>query len=126
MKLAISTTTINRQFVKALRRQHSNTEMLKREIERVCVTNCACEILLLAFIDKGPGYTRIAAGGFDIFEFEVGYDYQRQFPMEDDVLVVQLLEEKILQMIAASPLPVAAKEELRCAVVNWTTGIVTS
>jgi uncharacterized protein (DUF342 family) len=124
MKLFISTTTTNRQFVKALRRQHSNTEILNTEIEKLSINNCECEILLLAFVDRDQSYSRVIAGEVDIFEFEVGYDFQHQFLPDDDVLVVQLLEEKILQMIAACSLHATAKEALRHVVVNWTTDVI--
>jgi hypothetical protein len=125
MRFSISTTTINRQFVKALRRQQANTEILKRQIEKLSVNNCTFEIFLLAFVDRDPSYSRVIVGEKDIFEFEVGYNFRTEFLPDDDVLVLQLLEAKALQMIAACSLPNATKEEFRSIIVSWASQVIT-
>jgi hypothetical protein len=125
MKFIVSTTTTNRQFVKALRRQHPNVEILKSQIEKISSNNCAYEIFLLAFVDRDLSYSKVIAGEVGIFEFKVGYDFRAVFPPDDDVLVSQLLEVKELQMIATSNLPRATIEEFRSIIVNWTSQVIT-
>lgn len=125
MKLSISTMTANRRFVKALRRQQPAIEVLKRRFESVEAEGCPHEILLLAFVDNELDFFRIVPGEVDIFEVEVGYDNHGEYHADDDVLLIQLLEEKLSQMIRACDQLGESKATLLEVVEAWTTETVT-
>ena len=125
MKLSISSTTANRRFVKALRRQQAAIDDLKGRFEDVTIENCPHEILLLAFVDQKEDFLKVVPGDQDIFEVEVGYDFHGEYPVDDDVLVVQLLEEKITRMLNVCD-ALAESRKLLCDIVeHWTTEVVT-
>ncbi len=121
MKLSISTMTANRRFVKALRRQQGAIDELKRRFESIVVDDCPHEVLLLAFVDGDVGSCNIVPGKQDVFEVEVGYDFHGEYAADDDVLLIQLLEEKLTQMIEACDGLREARNMLLGVVENWTT-----
>jgi hypothetical protein len=116
--------TVNRRFVKALRRQQRAIDELKRRFENVAVENCPYEILLLAIVDQEESFLKVVPGDQDIFEVEVGYDAHGEYPPDDDVLVVQLLEEKLMQMIDACEDLGETRKPLRDVVESWTTEVI--
>lgn len=124
MKLNISTMTANRRFVKALRRQEPAVADLEQRVESINVGNCPHEILLLAFVDKDVDFFRVIPGKSDIFEVEVGYDFHDEYPVDDDVLLIQLLEEKLYRMIEECDSLGDAKVTLLAVVEKWTTETV--
>lgn len=111
--------------MKALRRQQRAIETLKRRFEDVVVDDCPHEILLLAFVDKEADFFRVVPGEADIFEVEVGYDFHAEYPADDDVLLIQLLEEKLTNMLEACDHLGDARRTLTAIVENWTTETVT-
>ena len=124
MKLSVSTMTANRRFVKALRRQQDVIEELKRRFEGVDVETCPHEILLIAFVDQEGEFFRVVPGDPDIFEVEVGYDTQGEYPPDDDALVVQMLEGKITRMIDACDALGEARKSLNAVVERWATEVI--
>jgi len=125
MKLSIFTMTANRRFVKALRRQQSTIDELKRRFDNVVVDGCPHEVLLLAFVDNEADFFKVIPGDADVFEVEVGYDFSSDFPSDDDVLLIQLLEEKLAQMIEACDHLANAKGTILGLVESWTTEAIT-
>jgi len=113
--------TANRRFFKSLRRQNSAIEELERRFEAIAVDDCPHEILLLAFVDRDVGFFKIIPGEQDIFEVEVGYDFHGEYSVDDDVFVIQLLEEKLMQMIEACDGLGESRKVLADVVENWTT-----
>ena len=125
MKLSISTMTANRRFVKALRRQQGTVDELKRRLESVAVDNCPHDILLLAFVDNEADYFKVIPGDADVFEVEVGYDSNNDFQPDDDVLLIQLLEEKLTLMVSACEQLGGAKGTILGLIEDWTTDAIT-
>jgi hypothetical protein len=125
MKLMFSSTTADRHFARANRRHNAGLLELKRRIESVSTANCVHDILLLAFVDQDTDFFRIVPGDKNIFEVEVGYDYEDRYSPEDDVLLIQLIEEKLMLAIDACEALGAARQELKAIVEAWTTEYIT-
>jgi len=121
MKLLFSSTTVNRRFVKAFRRQNVALDVLKQRFEQVHAPHCKHDILLLAFVDQEVDYFRIVPGDKDIFEVEVGYDYEDHYSPDDDVLLIQLIEEKLMLAIDACEALGEAREEIKAVGEAWAT-----
>ncbi|BBO34111.1 hypothetical protein [Lacipirellula parvula] len=124
MKLSVCSITANRTFVKALRRQSQAIADLQKRFEEMRVDPCPHEILLLAFVDRDESWLQIVSGDQEVFLVHVGYDFRSRYPVEDDVLVIQLLEEKITQMIDVCGASAESRKRLRDLVEQWTTEMV--
>lgn len=116
--------TANRHFVKALRRLQELLDTLKQRLEQVTVNECPHETLLLVFADRDSEYFHIVPGNLDVFQVEVGYDFHGNYPTDDDVLIVQLIEDKVTRMITACE-ALGESRKLLCDIVeDWTTEAV--
>jgi hypothetical protein len=121
MKLMFSSITANRFFIKANRRQNAACEELERRFERISTSQCKQEMLILSFVDREEDYFHLVHDDPAIFHVEVGYDYEDRYSPEDDVLLIQLIEEKLMLAIDACEALGAAREELNAVVEAWTT-----
>jgi hypothetical protein len=77
--------------------------------------------LLLVFLDREADFLQIATGDKQFFVIEVGYDYEDNYPPEDDVLLIQLIEEKLMLALDACEELGEAGAELKAIVESWTT-----
>ena len=123
MKLGIFTMTRNRRFSKAMRRVQKQIDTLKDRLKIIRVAVPRYDNLLLTFVDEDPSYTNVNTKGRndDIFEVNVGYDYSHDYPPEDDVLVIQLLETVLERILVNNDVFGDKQKELLTIVENWTT-----
>ncbi len=124
MKLAVSTMTTNRHFVKALRRQQHWLEELKVRVSDVSPKDCPHEALLLCFVDKPVESFRVVPGNPDVFEVECGIDSSSNYLADDDVLLIQMLEAKLKQMIQECSSLGDDRKTLLDIVEAWTTDAI--
>ena len=122
MKLGIHTETANRRFPKALRRIYSKIDELERRLFAVELAGRFNHVML-TFFDEDPSVVRITRRGSadDIYEVDVGYDFEQSYPPEDDVLVIQLIEEKLKEVIGSSDGFAPKREQLLRIIEEWTT-----
>lgn len=122
MKLGIHTETTNRRFQKALRRINGKVDELKHRMANIDIPGRHGN-LMLTFFDEDPSMIRVTTRGKndDIYEVDVGFDSSGSYPPEDDVLVIQLLEEKLEQVIDGDAGFKDKKAELLKIISEWTT-----
>lgn len=122
MKLGIHTETTNRRFQKALRRINEKVEELKRRMAKIDILGRQGNVML-TFFDEDPSVIRVTRRGKadDIYEVDVGYDFTHDYPPEDDILVIQLIEEKLKEVTNSSDAFVPKREELLRVITDWTT-----
>jgi hypothetical protein len=122
MKLGVHTFTKNRRFPKALRRIHNKINDLKALLAPIALTDRFGNVML-TFIDEEPSVIRVTKRGKadDVYEVDVGYDFAHNYPPEDDVLVVQLIEEKLKQLVEGDAGFAPWREELLRVITDWTT-----
>jgi hypothetical protein len=122
MKLGIHTNTTNRHFQKALRRINDKVVELQRRLSQIPVEGRFGN-LMLTFFDEKPSVYRITSRGKadHIYQIDVGYDFGHRYPPDDDVLVIQLLEEKLKQVIEGDEGFAPKRKELLKLIVDWTT-----
>lgn len=122
MKLGVFTETRNTAFVNARRRIQPKIVKLKEMLVPIKIPG-RYDNVLLTIKDEAPSVIRVTTRGKndDIYEVDVGYDFSGNYPPEDDVLVIQLLEEKLEQVIESSDAFKDKKEELLKVISDWTT-----
>lgn len=122
MRLGIHTETMNRRFQKALRRINTKVEYLEERLAPIELRG-RFNNLMLTFLDEDSGVIRVTRRGKndDIYEVDVGYDYEENYPPEDDVLVIQMIEEKLQQVIENDEGFAAKRAELLKVIEDWTT-----
>lgn len=120
--MGFHTFTSNRRFPKALRRVHDKIEALKVLLAPIEVSGRVNNVML-TFIDEDPSVIRVTTRGKtdDIYEVDVGYDFAHAYPPEDDVLVIQLIEEKLKDVMDTSDAFASKREELLRLIMHWTT-----
>lgn len=79
--------------------------------------------IMLTFVDDDVDVMRITKRGNadDIYEVDVGYDFEQDYPPEDDVLVIQLIEEKFKEVVANGDGFAPKREQLLRIIEEWTT-----
>jgi hypothetical protein len=122
LNLGVHTHTVNRRFQKALGRVDGHVEELKRRLAAVPREGRFNDVML-TYIDEEPSVVRVTRRGAadDIYEVDVGYDAAIDYPPEDDVLVIQLLEEKLQQVINGDDGFAPRRAELLRIIEDWTT-----
>jgi hypothetical protein len=122
MRLGIHTFTTNRRFPKALRRIPGKIDDLKALLNPIGLAGRFNDVML-TFVDDDPSVVRVTKRGKadDIYEVDVGYDFAAAYPAEDDVLVVQLIEEKLKQVVDGDAGFDAKRAELLRVITDWTT-----
>jgi hypothetical protein len=122
VKLGIFTITTNIRFVGARQRIQPKIEALRRLLADVTVRG-QCDNVILTFVDENPDYFRVIRKGRDddIYQVNVGYDFAGNYPQEDDVLVIQLLEEKLERIIESGEGFAEKRQELLSTISDWTT-----
>ena len=122
MKLGIHTETTNRRFQKALRRISEKVDELKRRMANIDIPGRHGNVML-TFFDEDPSVIRVTTRGKAdaIYEVDVGYDFALDYPAEDDVLVIQLIEEKLKDAVNSSDAFAPKREELLRVITDWTT-----
>ncbi len=122
MRLGIHTFTTNRRFPKALRRIHAKIDGLKALLDPIGLPGRFNDVML-TFVDDDPSVIRVTKRGKadDVYEVDVGYDFAAGYPPEDDVLVIQLIEEKLKQVVDGDASFDAKRAELQQVITDWTT-----
>ncbi len=122
MNLGIHTETTNRRFIKALRRIDEKVRILKSRLNAIDI-NGRYGNLMLTFFDEDQSVMRITTRGNadDVYEVDVGYDFEQNFPPEDDVLVIQLIEEKLKKVVDGDAGFAPKRVELLRIITDWTT-----
>ena len=79
--------------------------------------------VIVTFVDEAPNYFRVIQKGpsDDIYQVNVGYESAGNYPPEDDVLVIQLLEEKLRQVVNSDEGFAGKRDEVLKAITDWTT-----
>ena len=122
MRLGIHTETANRRFSKALRRIYGNIEELKRRLAVIELPGRLNNVML-TFFDEDSSVQRVTTRGEadDTYEVDVGYDFAHDYPPDDDVLVIQLIEEKVKQIVGSDVGFAPKRAELLRIITDWTT-----
>lgn len=122
VKLGLFTITRNVQFVSAWQRIQPWIDKLKTILAGVKLRG-RYDNVILTFIDEYPEFFRVIQKGQedDVYQVNVGYDFAGTYPPDDDVLVIQLLEEKLKVVINSSEGFGEKREALLIAVSDWTT-----
>jgi hypothetical protein len=122
MKLGVFTQTRNARFVSARQRIQPKIVMLKGLLAPIILMGRHNNVLL-TFVDEGPDFVGVIRRGSndDIYEVDVGYDCTQDYAPDDDVLVIQLLEEKLKHVIESDDGFAPHREELLQVITDWTT-----
>ena len=122
MKLGMFTDTANLEFVGARRRIQQSIDELKQLLTPVALEGRYNNVLV-TFVDKPSTFQRVTQRGKNdnIYEVDLGFDFTKRYPEDDDVLVIQLLEEKLKQIIEGDEGFSAKREELIGIITDWTT-----
>jgi hypothetical protein len=122
MKLGIHTETTNRRFQKALRRINGQVEELRKRLAGIDIPGRYGNVMM-TFFDEDPSVFRVTKRGKadDVYEVDVGYDFAAHYPPEDDVLVIQLIEERLKQVVDGDDGFETKRAELLRLITDWTT-----
>lgn len=122
MKLGIHTETTNRHFQKALRRINGQLDGLRNRLAGLNIPGRYGNVMM-TFFDEDPTVFRVTKRGKadDLYEVDVGYDFAANYPPEDDVLVIQLIEEKLKQVLDGDAGFEVKRAELLRVISDWTT-----
>ena len=122
MKLGIHIRSANQRFPKAIGRIYVQIGDLKDRLVPIELHG-RFNNLMLTFLDENCGVTRVTRRGKDddIYEVDVGYGYEESYPPEDDVLVIQMIEEKLQQVIENDEGFAAKRAVLLKVIEDWTT-----
>lgn len=124
MKLGIHTESTNRRFQKSLRRINGQVEELRKRLADIDLPGRYGNVMM-TFFDENPSVLRVTRRGKadNIYEVDVGYDFAAGYPPEDDVLVIQLIEEKLKQVLEDDGFEVKRTEVLQ-VITDRTTGAI--
>jgi hypothetical protein len=122
MKLGIHTCTGNRRFPKALGRIHKHVEELERRLLTVQLPGRFNHVMF-TFCDEDLSVVRVTRRGQadDIYEVDVGFDFEHHYPPEDDVLVIQLIEAQLHRFLTDDPGFASRRDELLRVISDWAT-----
>jgi len=122
MKLGLFTKTINIRFVGSRHRVQAKFETLKERLAAIQLDG-RFDNVILTFVDEAPNYFRVFQKGQndDVYQVNVGYEFSANYPPEDDALVIQLLEEKLVRVINSHEGFRVKRQELLRAIADWTT-----
>jgi len=122
VKLGLFTKTKNIRFVSSRQRVQRKIETLKERLALIRLDG-RFDNVILTFVDESLNYFRVIQKGpnDDVYQVNVGYEFSADYPPEDDVLVIQLLEEKLARVINSHDGFAAKREELLRVITDWTT-----
>ncbi|MBI1371885.1 MAG: hypothetical protein GC159_03880 [Phycisphaera sp.] len=123
MRIDLFADTSNRDFESALVRVRDRVEILNQHLHAIELEGPSGDVCLTFFDeDESFYYARQIGNDKGRYEVEVGYDYSDIYPDdEDDVLVIQLIEEKLQQIISNGKCFASEREQLLKVVEDWTT-----